>query len=61
MKRWKKILWITVSSLLLVMLTAIIFVTVYINRTVPLTNGEIVVDGLNETVSVIRDENGKKR
>ena len=58
MKRWKKILWITVSSLLLVMLTAIIFVTVYINRTVPLTNGEIVVDGLNETVSVIRDENG---
>lgn len=58
MKRWKKGLWVTFGSLIFFIISAIIFVTVYINRSLPLTSGKLAVEGLIEEVKIVRDENG---
>ena len=58
MKRWKKGLWVTFGSLIFFIILAIIFVTVYINRSLPLTSGKLAVEGLIEEVKIVRDVNG---
>lgn len=57
-KRIKKILlWSVVTLMVLVIVTVIGFF-IYLGRSLPETNGEIKLNGLTSTVTVVRDEDG---
>ncbi|WP_075981694.1 penicillin acylase family protein [Bacillus massilinigeriensis] len=58
MAKWKKVLLWTISILLIIGLTAFIGINAYISRSLPITEGEIKLQGLEERVEVIRDEEG---
>ncbi|GMB08195.1 penicillin acylase family protein [Thermolongibacillus altinsuensis] len=57
-KRLKKILGVSLAVLALLLLSGVIFANVYINRSLPQTEGELAVSGLSEQVKVVRDEQG---
>ncbi|MGX1902376.1 penicillin acylase family protein [Thermolongibacillus altinsuensis] len=57
-KRLKKILGVSLAVLALLLLSGVVFVSVYINRSLPQTEGELAVSGLSEQVKVVRDEQG---
>ncbi|KHE70161.1 penicillin acylase family protein [Halobacillus sp. BBL2006] len=56
--RWKKITLVIVGIILILLTSAVIFVNVYINRSLPEIEGEVQLTGLQEPVEVTRDENG---
>ncbi|MFG6114886.1 penicillin acylase family protein [Halobacillus sp. MO56] len=57
-KRWKKVGWSIAGVLIFLVISTLIFVNVYINRTLPQTEGEVQVEGITESVAVTRDGNG---
>lgn len=57
-KRWKKIIGWTVGVIIGLLLIVAIGLYVYITRAHPTIDGEVQLSGLQETVEVIRDENG---
>lgn len=57
-KRWKKIVGWTAASVVLLLLIVVIGLYVYITRSHPEVEGEVQLAGLQESVEVIRDEEG---
>ncbi|MBX0356730.1 penicillin acylase family protein [Halobacillus sp. Nhm2S1] len=56
--RWKKATWLTLGIILLLLVSAVIFVNAYTLRSLPDTNGEATLTGLEASVTVTRDEQG---
>ncbi|TGB05138.1 penicillin acylase family protein [Halobacillus salinus] len=57
-KPWKKYALISVGIVVLLIAIALIFVNVYINRSLPQVQGEVEINGLEEQVTVLRDDQG---
>lgn len=57
-KRWKKILGWSLASVVVLLLAIVIGLYAYIIRTHPVVEGEIQLPGLQESVEVVRDEDG---
>ncbi|MBA2174406.1 penicillin acylase family protein [Halobacillus locisalis] len=57
-KNWKKYSLIGFSVVVVLLIAALIFVNAYINRTLPTTDGEVQLNGLNDIVEVVRDGDG---
>lgn len=57
-KRWKKILGWTSGSLLVLIIVVVISLYVFVTRAHPVIEGEIKLAGLQESVEVVRDDNG---
>ncbi|ELK46071.1 penicillin acylase family protein [Halobacillus sp. BAB-2008] len=57
-KRWKKVTLWTAGVIVLLVVSALIFVNVYINRSLPQVSGEKQLDGLEGQVTITRDADG---
>ncbi|WP_156960095.1 penicillin acylase family protein [Oceanobacillus manasiensis] len=57
-KKWKKRILIAVGILVITLLTVVLFVNGYINRSLAQVDGEIDLAGLQSEVTVITDEQG---
>lgn len=57
-RRWKKAAWWTIGIIVLLLVTAVIFVNVYTLRSLPETSGEVQMDGLSAPVTITRDDEG---
>jgi penicillin G amidase len=57
-RRWKKAVWMTVGIIVLLLVTAVIFVNAYTLKSLPETSGEAQMDGLSAPVTITRDEEG---
>ncbi|WP_347860755.1 penicillin acylase family protein [Salimicrobium sp. PL1-032A] len=55
---WKKIFGRTGIGLIVLLFALALFVFIYVQRTLPNTDGEIILEALSEEVTVTRDENG---
>ncbi|MBO8155568.1 MAG: penicillin acylase family protein [Bacillaceae bacterium] len=58
LKSWQRRLLFILGILLVIGLSAIVFLHIYISRTLPQTEGTIEIDGLYARVEVIRDQSG---
>ncbi|ARI77706.1 penicillin acylase family protein [Halobacillus mangrovi] len=57
-RRWKKWTLVTLGIISLLVVSVVIFVNVYINRSLPELEGEVQLEGLQKPVEVIRDDDG---
>lgn len=57
-RRWKKALWMTSGIIVLLIVSAVIFVNAYTSRSVPQSSGDVQINGLSAPVTVTRDEEG---
>ncbi|WP_226578071.1 penicillin acylase family protein [Halobacillus litoralis] len=57
-KDWKKVTLWTLGIIIVLILSAGIFVNAYTLRSLPETSGEVQIDGITEKVQVTRDSNG---
>ncbi|MFC7061411.1 penicillin acylase family protein [Halobacillus seohaensis] len=58
MKRWKKVTFIIIGILIFLVVAMFIFVSVFLNRTLPQVSGEVQLASLQDTVILTRDEQG---
>ncbi|KGP71607.1 penicillin acylase family protein [Pontibacillus yanchengensis] len=58
LKRWQKVSLIFLGVFIVLIISALIFVNGYINRSLPQIEGNVSLAGLTETVEVIRDGQG---
>ncbi|SEQ54981.1 penicillin acylase family protein [Piscibacillus halophilus] len=58
MKPWIKWTLISLSALFIIAISLFIYVNAYVNRSLPQIEGEQILGGLNEDVTVLRDEDG---
>ncbi|WP_394218944.1 penicillin acylase family protein [Halobacillus trueperi] len=56
--RWKKATWLTLGIIVLLIVSAVIFVNAYTLRSLPETEGEGKLAGLEASVTVTRDDQG---
>ncbi|MCP3739218.1 penicillin acylase family protein [Rossellomorea sp. BNER] len=54
----KKLIWGCTGGFTFLILSGLIFANIYISKSLPVTEGTIILSSLNEKVDVIRDDNG---
>ncbi|GAB4074703.1 penicillin acylase family protein [Barrientosiimonas marina] len=57
-RNWKKIIWITLGIMLLLLIGIIFYANEYINKSLPQLEGEIDLPGLEQEATVVTDDSG---